>query len=132
MENLKKLSDYANSNKKPMSYVRAFRKAVQAREFRAIMLADKFKLAGTTKKVKPREIEEYAILDTPEFTAWHQEISSTLNAAVKGVPTFSDLQSGKVSIEEAERVTQAILEKQAQRNTMQNERAKTRRSGSIA
>lgn len=127
MENLKKLSDYANTSKKPTSYVRAFRAALLARQFRAIMLADKFKLAGTPKNGKLREVEEYAIIDTPEFNAWHAEALTSLSSKVSGVPTFADLKSGRISIEDAEKITQSILEKKYQRNEAQNARAKNRR-----
>jgi hypothetical protein len=126
METLKKLSEYANAAKKPTSYIRAFRAALFARRFRAIMLADKFKIAGS-QKGKTREVEDYAILDTPEFRAWHDETAVTISSSVKGMPTFADLKSGKVSIEDAEKITQAFLEKKAKRNSAQNERAKSRR-----
>lgn len=127
MDNLKKLSEYANVSKKPTSYVRAFRVALAARQFRAIMLADKFKLTGTPKNGKPREVEEYAIIDSPEFKQWHESTLISLSTAAKGVPSFADLKSGRVSIEEGERITQSILEKKMQRNAAQNERAKKRR-----
>lgn len=128
MENLKRLSEVANNSKKPTSYVRAFRKALLAKKFRAVMLADKFKLSGIPKTAKPREVEDYAILDTPEFQQWHDSALTTLSTTAKGVPTFADIQAGRISLEEAEKITQDILEKKMQRNAAQNERAKKRRT----
>jgi len=92
------------------------------------MLADKFKLAGTAKRSKPTQIEDYAILDTPEFAAWHQATLLTLSGVVKGLPTFADLQSGKVSIEEGEQITHAVFERQLQKNAAQRERENAKRT----
>lgn len=107
-----KLSELLSQLKKgsPSRYVREFRTAIIDGRVRAVELADRFKIPATKKGGKPREVTEYAAMNTPELRAWHEATLSRLARGNTNAPTWEDVQAGRVTFEDLEQRTRERLE----------------------
>lgn len=116
IEGLKRLSEVMKEAKKPSIYAREFMKAAERKEFRGIIvLAEKIQISKNNKNLKPREIQDFAIINSEEFKKWHRNyIDSELNK--KGLPTYKEIIEGDIDIDKYEKITEEFLSKRKRRN----------------
>ena len=126
-----RLSDRIKASKQQAAYHRSFLQAATDGQFAGVIeLADTIKLPPAKKGGKHREVADYAIMPTPEFETWHEQIIASTNSKNKRrhAPRFADLAAGRVSITEAAQHTADQLAKRRARNAQIAARARERRT----
>lgn len=122
MPELRKLSDTsADAGKNAFKYIRLFRTAVADEQIQAFELAERFKIPASTKGGKAREVQDFGIIDGPDFEAWHTEaLTKSQTSTRTNAPTFAEVQGGAVDVAALVAATQAKLKSARERSARSN------------
>lgn len=116
LEGLRRLSEVMQQAKKPTTYAREFMRAAENGEFTGVVvLADRIAIKPSRKGGKARYIQDFAVIETPDFADWHDKYLASEGAA-RGLPRYDDLRAGAVDLDAAQQMTLEYLNKRRRRS----------------